>query len=60
MEGHHSVGDRESHTFVDEFLVGSVQIQFVDELTDRKRVNKLSGVTDGVTGVSLDTDERVS
>ena len=47
MEGHHSVGDRESHTFV-------------DELTDRKRVNKLSGVTDGVTGVSLDTDERVS
>ncbi len=56
MEGPHSVGDRESH----EFLVGSVQFQFVDELTDRKRVNKLSGVTDGVTGVSLDTDERVS
>ena len=54
------MGDRESHSFVDEFLVGSVQIQFVDELTDRKRVNKLSGVTDGVTGVSLDTDERVS
>ena len=54
------MGDRESHTFVDEFLVGSVQIQFVDDLTDRKRVNKLPGVTDGVTGVSLDTDERVS
>ena len=51
------MGDRESHTFFDEFLVGSVQIQFVDELSDRKRVNKLSGVTDEVTGVSLDTDE---